>query len=152
MKYKTLILFGCICSLLGCGISERAKQVKMYQDNLSAMSEKTDQDLDKQLVDTWHFELLNVWEASDPNVETVIKNNYRDYGFSKKEAKDLFASRGKYKVEIYIKTLSSENLSTGNITAGGQTNFGMQERHISNDYALIRVVFRDKKLVQARVW
>jgi hypothetical protein len=152
MKFKILILFGCLFSLLYCGLSEQARQVQMYRDNLSAMIEKIDQDVDKQLVDSWHFELLNIWETNDPNVETVIKNNYRDYGFSRKEAESLFASKGRYKVEIYIKTLGSEMVSTGGITAGGQTNPGMQEKRVTTDFALIRVVFRDKKLIQARIW
>lgn len=152
MKYRALGLFVCSFSLLCCGISEQAKQVRMYQDQLKTMLDKNEQEVNGQIIKGWRFELFHIWEANDPNVETVIKNNFRSYGFSKEEAHNIFASQGKYKVEIYLKLLGSEQLSTGEVSSIGSSILTAQDRYTSRDYAYIRVVFRDGKLVHVRLW
>jgi hypothetical protein len=152
MKTRVWGLVGSLIFGLGCGTSEQARMVKTYQDGLGAMLEKNEVDVVRQLVDGWKFELFKVWEAQNPDVETVLKNNFRSYGFSREEAKNLFAAEGKYKVGIYLKMLGSELVTSGQISAGGNSILGTADRQTNRDYAYVRVVFKDKKLIHRRIW
>jgi hypothetical protein len=152
MKFKALGLFLCLFSLLCCGLSHEAQQMRMYQDGLNVMLEKDEQEVRGQILKTWGFELLDRWEADDPSVETVIKNNYRTHGFSKQEAQNIFASKGKYKVEIFLKLLSNEEVTTGKIDDMGRSLPESRQRSSSRQYAYIRVVFKDKRLIYFGVW
>ena len=152
MKLKALGLFIGLFSFLCCGISKEARQVKLYQDHLAAMLEKNEEEVSEQIVKTWRFELLHLWQADDPSAEAVIKNNYRTHGFSKAEAQSIFAPKGKYKVEIYLKTLSTEEVRTGKIDGMGFSLPESQQRQTSRQYAYIRVVFKDGKLIHVLTW
>lgn len=151
MKWKALISLMSIVFLYSCATSDTAKQVKMFRDNMIPLVGKDAEEVTKTIAYSWKFGLLDSWQAVNPGLETVIKNNFQKHGFSKQEAQEIFAAKGAYKVMLFLKLLGREEVKTGEITGLGTANF-MDEKFISQDISCIRVVFKDNKLVHQRVW
>ncbi|MCJ7564050.1 MAG: hypothetical protein MUP52_05610, partial [Candidatus Aminicenantes bacterium] len=150
MKSKALALFLSLVFLLSCATSDSAKQVKIYQDNLALLVGKDVEEVTKTIAYSWKFGLLNRWEAVDPGLETVTKNNFRKHGFSKQEALEIFAPKGAYIVMFFQKLLGQAEASTEVQVDMGLV--GVHQQSISQELAYIRVVFKDNKLVHQRVW
>jgi len=152
MKIKIVAVLVVTGVLMGCGVSREARQIKLYQDQLGTMVGKNEADISAQIKKTWGFELLDSWTKENPDVETVLKNNYRIHGFSKNEAAAIFAEPGRYRVRIYLKFLSSEAIETENISELGR-NLPESRRNLeSKNYGYIRVVYRDDKLIYFDAW
>ena len=108
MKLKMTAFLAAVCTMLGCGMSEETRQVKLYQDQLGPMLGREKGDVKKLITEKSQFLLLDRWKAENPGVETVLKNNYRIHGFSREEARKEFAIPGVYEVEIYLKKQTAE--------------------------------------------
>lgn len=150
MKWKALASFLSLVFLLSCATSDAAKQVKIYQDNMLLLVGKDAEEVTKTIAYSWKFGLLDRWEAVDPSLEAVIKNNFQKRGFSKQEAQDIFAPKGAYKVMLFQKPLGREEATTE--VQMDMSLRGMGQKNIAQELAYIRVVFRDNKLVHQRVW
>jgi len=152
MKIKIISVLAVMGVLMSCGISQETRQLKLYQDQLGTMAGNSEADVSAQIIKTWGFELLDSWTKENPDVATVLKNNYRHHGFSRDEARTVFAEPGRYRVRIYLKLLSQENIRTGAIDELGRN---LPEKGLqldSKNYGYIRVVYRDDKLIRFDVW
>ena len=152
MKIRVIILCASTFSLLSCMASEQANRAKIYGDKLSTLLQRTEPEAEEQIIKGWGFELLDCWQAKDPSVETVIKNNFRTHGFSAPEAQPIFAAQGNYKVSIYLKSLGSQEHTLGKIDQFGLPVPESRQQISEKKYAYIRVVFRDGNLVHYQVW
>jgi hypothetical protein len=150
MKSKAWALFLSLVFLLSCATSDTAKQVKIYQDNLALLIGKDAEEVTKTIAYSWKFGLLDRWEAVDPGLETVIKNNFQNHGFSKQEALDIFAPKGAYKVMLFQRFLGKAEATTEVQVDMGM--HGIDQKSTGQDLTYIRVVFRNNKLVHQQVW
>jgi hypothetical protein len=148
LRFFTFFLLAAFAA--GC-VSYEARQVKTYQSELQPMLGRSESDVTALITQTWKFGLLNRWAAVNPSVETVLKNNFRTFGFSKTEAAEIFAEPGDYKVMIFTKPLSREELQTGQIDSLGGNIIGTNERAQSATHGYIRIVLKDGKLVHCWV-
>ena len=152
MKLKMTAFLAAVCTMLGCGMSEETRQVKLYQDQLGPMLGREKGDVKKLITEKSQFLLLDRWKAENPGVETVLKNNYRIHGFSREEARKEFAIPGVYEVEIYLKKQTAETARVEQINEMGQTIPDTRHTLSGNIYTCVRVVFRDEVLIRVDVW
>ena len=152
MKLKMTAFLAAVCTMLGCGMSEETRQVKLYQDQLGPMLGREKGDVKKLITEKSQFLLLDRWKAENPGVETVLKNNYRIHGFSREEARKEFAFPGVYEVEIYLKKQTAETARVEQINEMGQTIPDTRHTLSGNIYTYVRVVFRDGVLIRVDVW
>lgn len=150
MKSKAWALFLSLVFLLSCATSDTAKQVKIYQDNMALLIGKDAEEVTKTIAYSWKFGLLDRWEAVDPGLETVTKNNFQKHGFSKQEALDIFAPKGAYKVMLFQRFRGKAEATTEVQVDMGM--HGIDQKSTGQDLTYIRVVFRNNKLVHQQVW
>lgn len=154
MKWKASILalvsvfsFGINSS---CASSDTAKLVKTYQDGLAPLVGKEAEDVTKTIAFSWKFGVLDRWEAVNPSPETVIKKNFAKRGFSKQEAREIFAEKGTYKAMLFQKLVGQREGTVE--TQVNMSMTGVNQSSTADEFSHIRVVFRDNKLVNYRVW
>jgi len=152
MKLKSAAVLAGLCALIGCWISEEARQIKLCQDMLRPLMGRKEKEVKKRITDGSSFELLDSWMGENPSVETVLKNNYRINGFSRQEAREVFAVPGFYNVEIYLKRQAAEGGRIEQINSIGQTIPERRKTLASEIYTCFRVVFRDSALIRYDVW
>ena len=100
---------------------------------------------------TWDFELKQSWDEINPDHAPIREKDRGWTGFSPSETKRIFAREGRYKVMLYKKFLRTESASIQEIDQLGRTRW-VAEKHQSNRYAYIRVVFRGNQLLHYKVW
>jgi hypothetical protein len=152
MNIKVIVFGASLSLLLFCGAPEQAKQLKIYQDGLEPLLGKSITKTTKVIADTWKFGLLGRWQAQNPTVETVLKNNFRVHGFSKGEAQAIFSSPGLYDAMLFLKLLSDEKVKTGTIDEMGLPILAESQSFSDRRYVSVRLVFKDGQLVHYRVW
>jgi len=150
MKFKIWASFVCAMALVSFATSQRGKEVKVYAEGMAQMVGQGSEDVIKKIAFVWKFGLLEQWEAANPSLEKVLKNNFKKHRFSKREAQDIFAPKGAYKVMLFQKPVGNAEASTETMMGTGLV--GMHEKNVVQKLAYIRVVFRDGKLVHQRVW
>jgi hypothetical protein len=149
MKLK-VVLFIFVCARLICCVTPEAKQAKIYRDNLDTLLGKDFEEVN-QMIKDWDFEVLDSWEADNPDAEIIKEHNRPRCGFSKSEIQEIFASKGKYTVMLQMKKISTDTATTGRIGSYG-LGVGKDSEHTSENYTLIRTVYRNDKLANYRVW
>ncbi len=138
--------------LAACAPSVDVKQGAVYQSELDTRLGSAFQPLAEMITGEWGFKVKNSVSANPPTAETVAKAvPQRKLRFSKEEIRDLFSEPGRYRVMLFTKELASETSSTGEIDSMGRT-INKDNQFVIHRYAVIRAVFRDEVLVQARVW
>jgi hypothetical protein len=152
MKLKIAAALVVVLTMIGCGISEETRKVKLYQSELGTMLGREDRAVRKQIKESYQFLLLDRWKAENPGPETVMKNNYRVHGFSKEEAREEFGIPGIYEVEVYQKKQAAETARIEQINQMGQTIPDTRHTMTNEYYTYIRVVFRDAALIRVDVW
>jgi hypothetical protein len=150
MKLKALgfILLLGVC-LSNC-VSTGAKEAKMYTNNLDTMIGKDKQEVTTMIIQ-WNFQVLDSWEAENPDADTINEHNRPAIGFSKSEMKEIFAQKGKYDVMVFSKKIGEQSATTGQIDEFGKALM-TDTRYASELIAIIRTVFRDGHLANHRVW
>jgi hypothetical protein len=147
-----IILAAVLACLTACIPSAEIKEAKLYESNLATMVGGDMETVSAKVCNEWKFGLTDSWKWENPSVETVLKDNHRLVGFSRKEASEVFAAAGKYELRIFSKMIAQDVTKTGNIDQYGKS-FGEEgTTHASERYSFIRAVFRDGKLVHYRVW
>jgi hypothetical protein len=118
------------------------------------MMDKSSEEVVSKLIDTWGFYCTKIWTTEDPKPYDIIKEAIRGIEFTGQEASRIFSIKGKYKVMLFFKYLSSETVSTDTIVARGTTSRLLEGRGRYQDerYTYIRVVFRDDRLVFYKIW
>jgi len=147
IKFSSLLIFSFF--LLSC-TSAYVKQAKIYQNDLQLMMGKDSKEIISKLETSWSFKLSLIWKATDPNPDDALKNTKWEAVFSKKEAEQIFSPTGQYEVMLYSKFLTKDVATTQEITPMG-TSGSQTIEHAADRYAYIRLVFRDKKLVEFKV-
>jgi hypothetical protein len=141
----------CGAAFIGsCASPEEARQVRLYQDRLAPFLGKPSLEVTKAIAYDWKFGVLDKWDIVDPSPEAALAKNFKVGGFSKQEATRIFAEKGSYKALVFQKIIGE-----GGADVEVQVSMGMTGRsQHSADYEMcrIRVVFRDDKLVDFKVW
>ncbi|MBN1939728.1 MAG: hypothetical protein JW843_09080 [Candidatus Aminicenantes bacterium] len=142
MKIKIAALCFCLAGLAGC-MSYEGQQVKLLREGLQPMLGRSETDVLDLIVKNWQYGVLDQWKAENPDVAHVLRNNYRTFGFSRKEAEILFAEPGSYRVMIFTRPLRTEELTTGSIDSLGGGVIGTSERNVSVTHGYIRLVIHN---------
>lgn len=150
MRAKVLVLILFLCLSLGCVISPEARQAKIYRSDLDTMLNKGWNEVFR-MIKNWNFEILDAWVAEDPSVDMIKKHNRPGVDFSGREIQAVFALKGKYDVVLFLKKVGTSSATTGRIDGFGRSSVATAD-YASEEFAIIRVVFRDKELVSYKVW
>ena len=147
LKFSGFIILPCV---LICCASPGAKQAKIYQGKLETMlGEETKHVV--VVVKDWKYEVLEQWETENPSVDEVKKHDRSVCGFSKKEVQEIFSQDGNYKCMLFLKKIEAAIGSVGKIDMTGMTDL-KDTGVMAEQFSLIRVVFRDGRLIHFKVW
>jgi hypothetical protein len=131
----------------GESVAERAKA---WNAEIEAMIGQPPQPvLDKLL--SWKLDLIAAWKTEDPNSSDFKKLNKGKTRFTKKEIADLLVPGPTYKIAFYGFLVGTEAATTGYIDEQGR-GVDKDASYTVRIYTVIRVVFKDDKLVQVRTW
>jgi hypothetical protein len=150
MKAAIIVSAVAILCLAGLGSDKATDNAKIYQADLEALK---GQEFPKILekLDAWKFELVDSWMAENPAAKDITKHNRGKVKFSKEELRDVLGQAGKYKFAIYGKIVGVDQASIGTVDQFGMSN----SKDATVDlkvYTIVRIVFRDDKLVHVRIW
>jgi len=129
---------------------QASDDARTYQTELQAVRGQLFPIVEKKLTD-WNFELGDIWQAENPTAKAIAKHNQGKTKFSKKELHRIFWSAGKFKVEIFGKLLTTTSVMVGTIASYGM-KAGKRTTVNLPIYTVIRVVFKDDKLIDVRTW
>ena len=127
-----------------------AADVKAYQAELEAMKGQPPKGVLDKLV-AWKFELLAAWKTDDPASPDFKKLNKGTIRFTKKEIAELLGPAGTYKIAAYGILIGTETATTGTIDELGR-GVDKDASYIVRIYSVIRITFRDDKLIDVRSW
>lgn len=139
-----------ILCLAGLASDKAADNAKAYQTELEAMKGSEPPAVLNKLAD-WKFELMGAWMAENPSPKEVTKHDKGKVKFSKQEVQDIFGSAGKYKVAVYGKIVGVSQATTGTIDETG-SSFNKDLTVELQVYTVVRIVFKDEKLTNVRIW
>jgi hypothetical protein len=136
--------------MAGAASDKNADNAKMYQKNLDAMVGQDYGAVTAQLK-KWELQPLDSFSAENPTWKDVSKHNRNKIKFSKDDYDQIFAPGGKFQVLISNKLIGTDTSHFGEIndmgmSAAKDANFNLEQ------FTVIRLVFKDDKLVHARVW
>jgi hypothetical protein len=152
-KWWFLILAVTLIFLFSCIPSPGQQQAKIYTDSLDSLRNRNSEEVSTQITEDWGFVCIGIWKGENPAPDDVLAENKGVTAFTKKEADNLFAPKGEYKVMNFMKYLRDEKVSIRTISSTGTTrviNVGKTRDVVHRAY--IRVIFKDDKLVHFRVW
>ena len=150
MKIKIFGLMILVFINLSCMINPELRKVKIYRSTLETMIGKESLEVEKT-IQGWDFKLYNSWKEENPDADTINKYKGIFGKFNKNEIQEIFALRGKYRVMFLLKKIQTESASIGEISEVG-TTIMMDSRVTTDRYTLIRIVFKDDKLVHCKIW
>jgi hypothetical protein len=132
---------------------KKSANVQLYQDELDIMLMRVkDYKEVTELLNSWEFGVLETWEAVNPDGKKLSQLDNREMGiFSEQEKQNVFRETGIYNVIFLLKLESRESASIGEISGMGLSYRKDNTIDIEN-YTLIRVAFRNKKLIQFKIW
>jgi hypothetical protein len=150
MKMIILGLGVAALCVTGYASDKVADDAKMYRNTLESMKDQGFGNIISKLQE-WKFEALDTWQAENPTPKEVGKHNRSKVKFSKQEISEIFGPGGKFKVVIYNKLIGTDASHIGEIDEMGMSV--MKDATINlEQYSVIRLVFRDGKLIHFRVW
>ena len=136
--------------LAGFASDKISDDAKIFQTELEAMKGQEPRPILDKLT-AWKFEAMAAWMADSPETKDFKKFNKGKTKFSKKEL-----------AEIFNPPENSRSRSTGSwsatdsATSGSVDQFGMgslkDASHSLQIFTVIRIVFRDEKLISIRTW
>lgn len=136
--------------LVGAASDKNSDSAKMYQKSLDAMVGQDYGAVTAQ-IEKWEFRPLDSFTAENPAWKEISKHNRTKVKFSKDDYNQLFAQGGKFKVLISNKLIGTDTSHIGEIDAMGMST--MKDANINlEQYTVIRLVFKDDKLLHCRVW
>ena len=144
---KAVVLASTIAFLCQVGLtSDRvADNAKIYQDNLEAMKGQKFQKIQAKLRE-WKFEYPDIWKVENPTPKDIAKHDWGKIEFSDLEIQDIFSSAGKFKVGVYKRLVGVATTSSAGSTTGKNSKANLEL------YTVIRVVFKEDKLINVRTW
>jgi hypothetical protein len=142
-----IVLAPCLGGSSEDKISENAKA---FQAEIETMTGQPPQKvLDKLL--SWKFELMGAWKTEDPDTPDFKKFNKGKTRFTKKEIAELLVPGPTYKIAFYGFLVGTEAATTGAIDELGR-GVDKDASYTVRIFTVIRIVFRDDKLIQVRAW
>jgi len=154
MKTKIIGVIIIVCVFGACQTGNKSAKVKLYQDELDIQQMRgSDYKEVTKLLVSWEFGVMDTWEAVNPDENKLAQlDNNRQMGtFSEQEKQNVFKETGAYHVIYVLKQESSESASIGEISGMG-LSYRKDNTVDIQRYTLIRVTFRNKKLIQFRIW
>jgi len=152
-KSYPLILAIIFTFFFSCASSPDKQQAKIYTHGLESLMNRNSEEVSTQITEDWGFVCIGIWKGENPEPDDVLAENKGVTAFTKKEADNLFAPEGAYKVMNFMKYLRDEKVSIRTISSTGTTrviNVGKTRDVVHRAY--IRVIFKDDKLVHFKVW
>jgi hypothetical protein len=134
-----------------CVPSVETKQAKIYQDYLDSTRGQATAKVVPVIRSEWKFELAKSSDVENPSPEKVREICPKSIQFSDAEIRDIFSQTGRYKVMVFSKALKSSSATAGEIDESGFSAVKDASYEIQRS-SVIRLVFRDDKLVHSRVW
>ena len=153
MKFKFFSLIIILTFIANCASSPDHKQAKIYISSLDSSINQDSEEVASKIIDTWGFHCIKLWNAEDPTLKDVLKENRGRTVFTKQEVNRIFSPKGKYKVMHFNKYLRTEKVSIRTISSTGYSmskDIGKTREVVY--YTFIRIVFRDDKLIHFKVW
>ncbi|MGA2531732.1 MAG: hypothetical protein ABSG19_01710 [Candidatus Aminicenantales bacterium] len=136
--------------MAGAASDKNADNAKLYQKSLETMVGQSSGYVLPQL-EKWEFRTLESYGAENPTWKDISKHNRAKVKFSKDDYNQLFAQGGNFKVLVYNKLIGTDTSHIGEIDGSGRGI--MKDANINlQQYTVIRLVFKDDKLIQCRVW
>lgn len=149
MRDKIFVLTIFLCVNMSCIFNTEAKQAKFFRSNLEIMKGKKKSEI-SMMIKEWNFEVLDSWKAENPTADIINKRIRPPVNFTKEEIQVIFASKGKYDVNIFLK---KEGKSHGSITRDALSRRQIERADVASEtFSLIRTVFRADTLVNYKVW
>jgi len=139
-----------ILCLAGFASDKISDNAKTYQAGLEAMKGQEYPKILAKLAD-WKFELVDAWMTETPASQDFAKHNGGKVKFSKKEIAEIFSPAGNFKVAVYGLLLGTDSATMGTIDGGGMS-FAKDATVNLQIYTVIRVVFKEDKLISVRTW
>ena len=133
------------------GAAPDKETVKTYQEALAAMNGAEMKSTAWKINDEWRFELVSSWEGDNPEKTMIAKLLPKKIRFNKEEETSLFAQAGHFNVLVFSKKVGEDSATMGAIDSMG-LNAGKDSGLEVEQHMVIRLVFRDQKLVHSKVW
>ncbi len=123
---------------------------KAYQAELTAMMGQEPPKVLDQIAG-WKFELIDAWMSDDVASLDFQKHNKGKTKFSKKDMAELLGPPGKYKFALYGLQVATDSATMGTIDSTGMS-YQKDSTVNLETFTVIRITFRDDKLIEARTW
>jgi hypothetical protein len=149
-KFVILGLALIILGLAGSASDKAKDQAKIYEGGLEAMRGQEYSPVTAKLVE-WKFGVLESWDVENPTPKVISQYNRGKVKFSKQEFSDIFAPGGKFRVIVLSRLAEKEWATLGAVNDMGMSVNKDAEIQVER-YCVIRVVFKENKLVHFRVW
>lgn len=150
-KFVYLILAPMLLVGLSCLPSVEIKQAKAYEAQLLSLQNEPEAKVLPIVEKEWQFELLRLEKISELTPQKIKERLPRGIRFSDEEIQAIFSEPGTYKLLVYIKEVGASAATTGEITDLG-LSATKDTAYTVKHYSLIRLVFREDKLLHWRVW
>ena len=149
VKIAATVLVACVC--LAC--AAKGAKAKFYEEELDIqLLRNSDYKEVTDIFRAWEFGVLDTWEAANPSAQDIARLDNRRMGaFSEREKQNVFKEPGSYNVVFLSKLEKKESASLGEISGMGLSTRKDNIVDIEK-YTLIRIVFRDERLVQYKIW
>lgn len=147
--YLIMVLFFLVG--ISCLPSVETKQAKVYEAQLLSLHNETEAKVLPMVEKEWKFELLRIEKITGLSPSKIKELLPRGIRFSEEEIKTIFSEPGAYKLLIYIKEIGASAATTGEITDLG-LSATKDTAYTVKHYSLIRLVFKEDKLLHSRVW
>jgi hypothetical protein len=139
-----------ILFLAGFASDKISDDAKIYQADLEAMKGKEYPKILDKLAE-WKFELVDAWMTDSSTSKDLNLHNRGKTKFSKKEIAEIFSPAGKFKIAVYGLLVGTDSASLGTINRDGMSD--AKDAMVSLQiYTVVRIVFRDDKLISVRTW
>jgi hypothetical protein len=137
-------------ALAGLAADKVTDAAKAYQSELETMMSQAPMTLIAK-IEGWQFVRSDAWKEDNPTAKVIGKHRMGKAKFSKREIKDIFAEPGQYKIALYSKLVGTSSATRGTIDEMGLSN-SKDATVTLKVFTVIRMVFKNEKLVDVRTW
>jgi hypothetical protein len=134
----------------GLASDKIADDAKVYQTAIEAMKGQGPRAVLNKL-ESWKFEPMVAWMADTSASKDFKKFNKGKTKFSKQELAEIFEPAGKFKIAVYGLMVATDSATTGSVDQFGMGSM-KDASHNLQIFTVIRIVFRDEKLIDVRTW
>ena len=140
-----------LLAFAACRQAPAAAAAGTYEDALRAMEGEEFEKATGTISGEWKFEVASSWEGDRPSPEDLRMFLQKKIRFTDEEIGSVFSQNGRYRILVFTKKTGSEQASVGSVDSMGMA-VGKDLGAEIEKFDLIRVAFRDGRLVQGRIW